>query len=112
MICSIIATEVLTLIGSEAAVRGIAEQGVIDCPANPFLYTKDILDFFEEWEDSIEDELQRAKITYGDLLVNCYSVKQLQEEAVRWVVDRTCEEWVHNARRPNGSNYADVELSE
>ena len=69
------------------------------CPSC-FIYNRPIVEFFDKWEDEIEDEMEDDDITYDSLVPakkECQSLMTYKIAAVWWVVECACGEFCNNA---------------
>ena len=78
--------------------KDVAEYG---CSAgvNGFLYSSELCEFFDKYEDEIEDELDAYGLTYADLVdtTDFWTMQECKEKAVWFVVETYCNQRVDAA---------------
>ena len=79
-------------------IKDVAEYG---CQAgvSDFIYSTEIAEFFDKYEDEIEDELDTYGLKYDDLLDTSefYTMQELKEKAVWSIVELYCQQRVEAA---------------
>ena len=76
-------------------IKDVAEYG---CSAgvNGFIYSTELAEFFDKYEDEIECELDSYGLKYDDLLDTSefYTMQELKEKAVWSIVELYCQQRV------------------
>ena len=79
-------------------IKDVAEYG---CQAgvSDFIYSTELAEFFDKYEDEIEDELDSLGLKYEDLLDTSefYTMQELKEKAVWCIVEVYCQQRVDAA---------------
>ena len=79
-------------------IKDVAEYG---CAAgvNGFIYSTELAEFFDKYEDEIEDELDTYDLKYTDLVDTSghYTMQTLKEAAVWCIVEMYCHQRVDAA---------------
>ena len=56
-----------------------------------FIYSSDLYEFFNEFEDDIEEMMDEYGVTYDQLVPEYDTIQQLREAAVWFVVETYCQ---------------------
>ena len=79
-------------------IKDVAEYG---CAAgvSGFIYSSELCEFFDKYEDEIEDELDTLGLTYADLVdtTDFWTMQECKEKAVWCVVEMYCHQRVDAA---------------
>jgi hypothetical protein len=79
-------------------IKDVAEYGC-GGGVSGFIYSTELAEFFDNYEDEIECELDTYGIKYGDLLDTSefYTMQELKEKAVWCIVEMYCHQRVDAA---------------
>lgn len=79
-------------------IKDVAEYG---CSAgvSGFIYSSELAEFFDKYEDEIENELDAYGLTYTDLVdtTEFWTMQECKEKAVWFVVEMYCNQRVDAA---------------
>ena len=79
-------------------IKDVAEYG---CAAgvSDFIYSTELCEFFDKYEDEIEDELESLGLTYTDLVdtTEFWTMQDCKERAVWCIVEMYCHNRVNAA---------------
>ena len=79
-------------------IKDVAEYG---CAAgvSDFIYSTELAEFFDRYEDEIESEIDARSLTYADLVdtSDFWTMQECKEQAVWFVVETYCNQRVDAA---------------
>ena len=79
-------------------IKDVAEYGC-GGGCSDFMYSSDLAEFFDKYEDEIETELDSLGLTYADLVdtTDFWTLQECKEKAVWCVVEMYCQQRVDAA---------------
>ena len=79
-------------------IKDVAEYGCV-AGVSDFIYSTELAEFFDKYEDEIESELDVYGLKYEDLLDTSefYTMQELKEKAVWCIVEMYCHQRVDAA---------------
>ena len=73
-----------------AEIKDVANYGCSG-GVSGFIYNAEIVEFFDHYEEQIEDVMYDAGITYQDLVPDANNIMELKVKAVWFVVEDYCQ---------------------
>ena len=74
-----------------AEIKDVANYGCSG-GVSGFIYSTELAEFFDHYEDQIENVMYDFDITYQDLVPNAQTMQQYKEAAVWFVVEDYCQQ--------------------
>ena len=80
-------------------IKDVAEYGCAHCGVADFIYSTELCEFFDKYEDEIENELESLGLTYTDLVdtTEFWTMQDCKERAVWCIVEMYCHNRVNAA---------------
>ena len=80
-------------------IKDVAEYGCAACAVSDFIYSSELAEFFDKYEEEIEDELDTLGLKYTDLVdtTDFWTLQECKEKAVWCIVEMYCHNRVDAA---------------
>ena len=80
-------------------IKDVAEYGCAHSGVSDFIYSSELAEFYDKYEDEIETELDSLGLTYADLVdtTDFWTLQECKEKAVWCIVEMYCHQRVDAA---------------